>query len=62
VKAKERWNPNNLMTVVVTMIVLAAAIFIVMSDHYSEDARKWAYGAICTIIGFWLRPNAIRRS
>lgn len=43
------------MTVAVTAVVLVSALYIVLSGHYGQDSLKWAYGAIGTVIGYWLK-------
>jgi hypothetical protein len=38
----------------ITAFVLAASLFSVMSSRYREAERRWAYGSIGAILGFWL--------
>ena len=45
------------MAVFVSLIVLGSAVYIVLSKDYGEPSEKWAFGAIGTIVGFWLRPE-----
>jgi hypothetical protein len=42
------------MTFIVTMIVLIAALYIILSGKYSSSAENFAYGAAGSIIGYWL--------
>ncbi len=44
-----------LMQVLVTLTVLVACLFVVLSDAYDANSKHWAYGTLGTIIGFWLR-------
>ena len=44
-----------LMRVVVSLLVLAAALFIILSKQYDGDQQKWAFGAIGTVLGYWLK-------
>lgn len=43
------------MRVAVTLIVLAGALFLILSRHYDSDQQKWAFGAVGTILGYWLK-------
>ena len=36
---------------------LLASLWIILSNRYDEDVQKWAFGAMGSILGFWLRPN-----
>lgn len=45
-------------SVAITMVVLAAALYVVLSrDPYPDATQKWAFGAIGTIFGFWFKKN-----
>jgi hypothetical protein len=47
---------KTVMMVVVSLVVLAAAVRIVLKrDGYDEGTKQWALAAIGTIIGFWLK-------
>jgi len=46
--------PSDVMPVVVSIAVLGAALYVVLSGSYAEAAQKWAFGAIGTILGYWL--------
>jgi hypothetical protein len=43
-----------LMPGIVTLVLLAAALWVILSRRYSTTDRHWAYGAIGLIAGFWL--------
>ena len=45
---------NEIVQIAVTFIVLASALYIILSKQYPDDAQKWAFGVIGLIIGFWL--------
>lgn len=45
------------MAVIVSLVVLGSAIYMILSQNYGEASEKWGFGAIGTIIGFWLRPE-----
>ena len=42
------------MTFTVTILVLAASLYIILTKKYADADKKWAYGAIGTILGYWL--------
>ncbi len=39
----------------ISLIVLGAALYVVLSGSYPPDTKNWACIAIGTIIGYWLR-------
>jgi len=41
-----------------TVAVLAAGLYIILSRQFSAESEKWAYGAIGALLGFWLKPAA----
>ena len=41
--------------VLVSLAVLGAALFVILSQRYPEDYAKWAFGVIGVVIGYWLR-------
>ena len=41
---------------IVTMLLLLASFWIILSNQYDDDVQKWAFGAMGSIVGFWLRP------
>ncbi|WP_338758686.1 hypothetical protein [Massilia sp. METH4] len=52
--AKFDWQP--LMSVLVTIAILASALYVILSNQQFPDAhQKWAFGAIGTIVGYWLK-------
>jgi hypothetical protein len=42
------------MQVIVSLIVLICSLYIILSKKYEVDAQKWAFGAIGTVLGYWL--------
>ena len=44
-----------IMPIVVTLAVLGCALYVIISKAYPEANQKWAFGAIGTILGFWLK-------
>jgi hypothetical protein len=43
------------MAVVVSIVVLASALYVILSGTYDISSEKWAFGTVGMIIGFWLR-------
>ena len=43
------------MQMAVSLIVLAAALYVVLSDNYSEGTSKWAYGMVGAVFGYWIK-------
>lgn len=41
---------------VITVIFLVASLWIILSNKYDDDVLKWAFGAMGSILGFWLAP------
>jgi hypothetical protein len=46
-----------LMSVVVSVAVLASGLYIILSQAYGGAAEKWAFGTVGTVVGFWLKPS-----
>ena len=41
----------------ISIAVLGSALFIILTDRYDTGSQKWAFGAVGSIVGFWLRPG-----
>jgi len=46
--------PPGTMPVVVSLVLLIAALWVILSKRYTPTDRHWAYGSVGTIVGFWL--------
>lgn len=42
---------------VITLLFLLASFWIILSNRYDDDVQKWAFGAMGSILGFWLGPG-----
>ena len=42
--------------VVVSLALLAATLFVILSKRYAPKDKHWAYATVGLILGFWLRP------
>ena len=47
--------PQFIMQVIVSLLVLTAALYIILSMKYGESEQKWATGSAGLIVGFWLK-------
>jgi hypothetical protein len=55
--AKGSLLDNVQMIHVITIILLIASLWIILSNRYEADVQKWAFGTMGSIIGFWLAPR-----
>lgn len=47
-------NLPGLMPIIVSLVLLIAALWVILARRYTPTDRHWAYGAVGTIVGFWL--------
>ena len=47
-------NYQLIMQIVVSLVILGAGLYVILSQKYSADAQKMASGWIGMVIGFWL--------
>jgi len=59
-RADQAWGHPRL-TVIVTLAVLFAALFIILTDIYDDSKEKWAFGALGMVLGyvFKQRPSDV---
>jgi hypothetical protein len=38
-----------------TLVLVAAAIWIVMAARHGRDDKNWAYGTLLVLLGYWLK-------
>jgi hypothetical protein len=48
-------DSTKLMQAAISIIVLLAALWVILSGKYQEAQTHWAFGAIGSIITFWLK-------
>lgn len=46
---------RQVMMIFVSVLVLCSSLYVILSDHYEQGSQKWAFGAVGSITGFWLR-------
>lgn len=42
------------MQVGISLVVLASSLYVILSQEYDAEDKKWAYGAIGLIVSYWL--------
>jgi hypothetical protein len=42
------------MSAAISVIVLASALWVVLFGDYPDATQKWAFGAVGSVVGFWL--------
>ena len=45
---------NDIMRALISLVVLAAALYVILSNKYEDDVKKWAFGVVGLIVGYWL--------
>lgn len=40
---------------VISAVLLIAALFVILTKRYPAQDKHWAYGALGTVVGFWLK-------
>jgi hypothetical protein len=48
-------NTTHVMQIGISVLVLASGLWVILSKLYQPAVLHWAYGAVGTIIGFWLK-------
>lgn len=43
------------MRVLISLVMLGAALYVILSKDYDAATDKWAFGMAGTVAGFWLR-------
>ena len=50
--------PREWMQIILSVVIVAAGLYIILSRDYTGESEKWAYGSIGTILGYWLPGKA----
>ncbi len=50
-------NPTAAMQIIVSLIIVAAALYIVLTSKYSLQEKPWAYMSLGAILGYWLNSK-----
>ena len=43
------------MPVIITVVLLVAALYVILARNFSPQDKNWAYGTLGTLVGFWLK-------
>jgi len=43
------------MQIIISVVVLGASTFIILSHSFDAKDKHWAYGSVGTILGYWLK-------
>jgi lysylphosphatidylglycerol synthetase-like protein (DUF2156 family) len=46
-----------LMQAVVSLAVLAAALFVILAHGFDPGNKRWAYGSLGMVVGYWLKSK-----
>ena len=47
-------NRKIIMGIVVSLIVLIAALYIILSQQLDDENQKWAFSTVGAVLGYWL--------
>jgi hypothetical protein len=42
-------------SIIISCCVLVTALYIILSHNYAPTEKHWAYGAVGTLMGYWLK-------
>jgi len=48
-------RPTFIVQVAISLVVLAAALYVILARPDAPDDHKWAYSIVGTIVGYWLK-------
>ena len=43
------------MRILVSLIVLAAGLYVILDHDYHDEDKKWGYTIVGTVVGYWLK-------
>ncbi len=41
--------------IAISLIVLGAALYVILSQNFPDDSSKWAFGIVGIVLGYWFR-------
>jgi hypothetical protein len=50
-----RTTPHLSMQIVVSLALLGVGLYVILIKQYPPADNNWAYGAVGTVIGYWLK-------
>lgn len=42
-------------SIIITFLVLGVGLYVILSPGYDDSVKKWAFGVVGAIIGFWFK-------
>jgi hypothetical protein len=45
----------GIVRIVVSLIVLGAGLYVILHSGFEADDKKWGYGIVGTVVGYWLK-------
>lgn len=46
---------KRIMQVLISVALLVASLYVILSKEYDSKDKHWAYGTVGTLLGFWLK-------
>ena len=53
--SNKKTNHSAAMQITVTLILLLASLFVILSAQYDANSKHWAFATVGTILGYWLK-------
>jgi hypothetical protein len=50
------WDIKLVMQLILSLVLLAATLYVILSKSYQAKDKHWAYTTLGMVIGFWLKP------
>lgn len=47
-----------IMQAIVSLAILGASFFIIFTRGFGPDSKRWAYGSVGMVVGYWLKPGS----
>ncbi|RKX71612.1 hypothetical protein DRP53_00995 [candidate division WOR-3 bacterium] len=42
-------------SIIITFIILGVGLYVILAPDFDQSVKKWAFGAVGAIIGYWLK-------
>jgi len=52
-------HPGIFMPVLISLVLLGAGLWVILFVHYDDATQKWAFGAVGSIVGYWLNGGVM---
>ena len=54
-KVKGPITVKEICAIAISIVLLIASLFVILSSNYEVAVRNWTFGIVGTILGVWLR-------